>query len=105
MHVRAEFPTDSQTPELMQPRQRPLNPPPILAQPRSENAASTGEFGADAPMPECPAVKVGVVAAVPDDRVRPPARASGPAPHWWDRVHQPQELGDVVDVGGGQHTG
>ena len=79
-------------------------PPPVLAQRRSEKVASTGEFGADAPLPEGSAVQVGVVAAVPDHRVRPPARASRPAPHRWDRVHQSQELGDVVDVGGGQHT-
>jgi hypothetical protein len=104
MHVRAEFPADSQPPQLVQPRQRPLNPPPVLAQRRSEKVASTGEFGADAPLPEGSAVQVGVVAAVPDHRVRPPARASRPAPHRWDRVHQSQELGDVVDVGGGQHT-
>ena len=105
MHVRAEFPADSQPPELVQPRQRPLYPPPVLAQRRSVQAASTGEFGADAPLPEGSAVRVGVVAAVPDHRVRPPARSSGPPPHRGDRVHQPQELGDVVDVGGGQHTG
>ena len=104
MHVRAEFPADSQPPELVQPRQRPLNPPPVLAQRRSEKVASTGEFGADAPLPEGSAVQVGVVAAVPDHRVRPPARASRPAPHRWDRVHQSQELGDVARVGGGQHT-
>jgi hypothetical protein len=51
MHVGAEFSADSQPPELVQPRQRPFYPPPVLAQPRSEEVASTGELGADGAEP------------------------------------------------------
>lgn len=64
--------------------------------------ASLRDHGADSTLPEQAAVLVVVVAAVSQQRVRPPTRSADPPRNGRDLVEQRQELGDVITVSTGQ---
>jgi hypothetical protein len=96
------LPANPQPFELMQPRQTPLHHPPQPTKPRAMHDTAASDLWADAPRPQRPTVAVKVVAAVGDQHHRSLPGPATFAPHRRDCIHQRQQLGHVVGVGGGQ---
>ncbi len=105
VHVGPPFPADAQASEAVQPREAPLDHPPVGAQSGAMPGSTAGDGGNDAAFADLVAVDVVVVAAVGEERVGLAAGTADAAADRRDRVGQGQELGDVVAVTAGQQDG
>jgi hypothetical protein len=86
----------------MEPRQRALDDPSRPAEPTAMRGPAFRELRLDAAAAEGVAMRLRIIAPVPLDEIRFPPWAAGPTAHRRHGVHQGQELGDVVLVGGRQ---
>ncbi len=86
----------------MQPGVGVLDDPPVNSEPGSMKDAATGDHRFDALRPDEAAVLVVVVAAIAEQGVRAPSRASGQARDRRNFREQGHQLGDVVAVAAGQ---
>lgn len=98
MDVGPPFPADAQASKAVEPGEGPLDHPSIGAQSCAVPGAAAGDGWHDASLADLVAVKVVVVAAVGEERVRLAAGTADPATDRWDRVEQWQQLGDVIAV-------
>lgn len=101
VNVGASFVADAKAAELMQPTVGPFDHPTVGSQAAAVRSAAFGQQWLDAALTQCAAVRLRVVGAVPLNSLRPSARTSAPAGHGGDRVHQWQQLCDVVTIGSG----
>lgn len=86
----------------MEPGQRALDDPARPAEATAMFGPAFRQLRLDAAAVEGVAVRLRIVAAVALHEIRLPPRAAGPAAHGRHRVHQGQELRDVMPVGGRQ---
>ena len=98
MDVGAAFVADAEAAVLVQPGNRALDHPALLAQAGAVRLFRSGDRGADPASAQFPAVAAGVVGAVTIEAGRPAPGAAALAAHGWDRVHERQQLQDVVVV-------
>jgi hypothetical protein len=91
---------NSQPPEVVQPRQRPLHVPAIRSQPAPMRRPPSRDVRTDAAPAQLPAMRVRVVASVAIQAGRPATWAPRLAAHRWNRIHQRDHRIDVGDVGG-----
>jgi hypothetical protein len=105
VNVVAAVGTDEQAASVMEPGEGALDDPAVAAEPRAMFALTTGDQRLDASLPDEAAVLVVVVAAVGDQRLRPPPRSAGSAADRWHPVEQLEQLGDVVAVAAGECPG
>ena len=90
---------------VVEPGEGAFDDPAIAAEPGSVFGLAAGDDRFDAALPDEAAVLVMVVAAIGEQRMRPPTRSTWSAAHRWDAVEQFEQLRDVVAVGGGQRPG
>ena len=102
VNVVAAFPADAQAFHAVVPRDRALDDPSEHAQAGAVRLATAADVRADSLAPQRPPVLVVVVAAVAVQPRGAPARASAPSRYGGDRLHQRQQLGDVIAVAAGQ---
>ena len=105
MDVVAAVGPDQESASVVEPGERALNDPAMLAEGRAVLGLTAGDHGFDAALPEQPAVLVVVVAAIGEQCSGP---SSGPADAAADGRHPVEEfeqLGDVVAVAAGQCPG
>jgi hypothetical protein len=100
--VGAAFVADAQAAVLVQPGDRALDDPALLAEPGAVWLLRPRDRGADPAGAQLAAVAAGVVGAVAEQPPRPPTRAAALAAHGRDRIDQWQQLEDVVVVCGGE---
>jgi hypothetical protein len=98
--IGAAFVADAQPAVLMQPAVRALNDPAVDPQAAAVVGAAARQHRFDAACPQLAAVGLGVVRPIALDPPGPAARPPGLAPHRRDRVHQFDQLRDIVAVGG-----
>ncbi len=91
---------NSQPPEVVQPRQRPLHVPAIRSQPAPMRRPPSRDVRTDAAPAQLPAMRVRVVASVAIQAGRPATWAPRLAAHRWNRIHQRDHRIYVGDVGG-----
>jgi hypothetical protein len=99
MHEWAAFVADVEPTKAMQPRQRPFDDPPRLAQAAAVGRLASGEERDDTAGAELVSMPLGVVAAIALEAVRALPRASRPSAQRRYRLDQGQELRDVITVG------
>lgn len=102
MKVGAYLVADSESLELVEPGEGPLDDPAGLAQAGAMDCALAGDLRCDAASPEKPAVFVVVVAAVGEQPARPVTRSPAGTADAGYRVQQWHQLSDVVTVSAGQ---
>jgi hypothetical protein len=100
--VVADLPPDAKPPEPVQQGETLLDDPAIHAEAGPVFLTAAGDEWRDPDLAYLFAVLVVVVPTVGVDRVRSLSRAASTAFHWWDRLDQRHELGDVVAVAAGQ---
>jgi len=86
----------------MQPGQRALDDPPRPAQATAVGRAAFGEDRDDAAPAEVVAMTLRVVAAIALESTRPTHGGAGAAANGGQGIHQREQLGDIMPVGGGQ---
>jgi len=86
----------------MEPCQRALDDPARPAEATAMFRSALRELSLDAAAMQGVAVRLRIVTTVALDEIRLPSGAAGPATHWWHRLHQRQELRDVIPIGGRQ---
>jgi hypothetical protein len=96
---------DAQPPVLVQPGDRALDDPPLPSKPGTVAALRPGDLRLNVTVTQLPAALARVVGTVAVQAVRPTARAAAPSAHWWDRINQGDQLGDVVAVAAGERAG
>ena len=89
----------AQPAHLMKPGDRALHHPALLAQSRAVGRATPGDARADVLRTQPAPVGLGVVGAVGQQRLGPPARPAALAAHRWHRLHERAQLRAVVPVG------
>jgi len=102
MDARTPFVAHRESPEPMQPGDRAFDDPARAAEPAAVRRAALGEGGLDAAPVQGVSMRLGVVGAVALDEIRFHARAAGAAANGRHRVHERQQLRDVVAIGRGQ---
>jgi hypothetical protein len=102
MDVGAVIPARSEPFELVISGQGPLHDPAVAAEPRAVQHSTPGDDRADPALPELLPVAIEVIAPVGEQDLWAVAWTAPPAPHGRDRIHQRQQLGDVVGVSAGQ---
>lgn len=102
MEVGAYLVADSQSLELVEPGEGPLDDPAGLAQSGNVGCALAGNLRCDATSPEEAAVLVVVVAAVGEQPAWPSARPATDSADTGYRVQKRHQLRDVVTVSPGQ---
>jgi hypothetical protein len=100
--VVAAFVADAQAAVLVQPGDRALDHPTLLAEPGTVLSLAPGDPGLDAATAQLALALAGVVGAVAVELAWSAARAPASAAHRRDRVHQRDHLRDVVTVAAGQ---
>jgi len=95
------FPADPEPPEVGQPGEGSFDDPGPAAQPGPVLGLAARDHRRYAAVPQRPAVRVVVIAAVSDHVVGALAWSAGLAGDVADPVHERQQLGDVVAVGPG----
>jgi hypothetical protein len=88
--------------KLMEPGQRAFDDPACPTETTPVLGPPLRQLRLDASAVECIAVRLRIVAAVPLHEIRLAPRGAWPAAHGRHRVHQRQQLRDVVPVGGRQ---
>jgi hypothetical protein len=96
---------DEQAAAVVQPGEGALDHPAVAAEPGAVLGLAAGDQRFDAALRDEPAVLVVVVAAVGDQRPRPPSRPTGAAADGWHPIEQLEQLGDVVAVTAGERPG
>jgi len=96
------FVAHRQTAKTMQPGEGSFDHPARAAEAAPVRGAAFRELRRDAARQELIAMGLRIVAAIPLDQPRGPRRAARPAAEHGHRVHQRQQLGDVVPVRGRQ---
>jgi hypothetical protein len=96
---------DQEPAAVVEPGEGALDDPAVAAEPGAVRCLAAGDDRFDAALPDEAAVLVVVVAAVGDQRARPPARPSDPSAHGRHPVEQLDQLGDVVAVAAGEPPG
>jgi hypothetical protein len=89
---------DAQTPELVEPRKRPLHDPPPPAEATPVRGAAHGQQGRDVTSPETAPNGGHVVAAIPEHTVRLLPRSPAFPVQRGNRIHQRQGVLRVVLV-------
>ena len=102
MDVVASFVADSEAAVLVQPGDRALDDPALLTEPGAVWLLRSWDRGADPAGPQLASVAAGVVGAVAEQPPRPATRTSALAAHRWNRIHERQQLEDVVVVAGAE---
>ena len=105
MDVGAAFVADKQSFHLVEPAEGAFDDPAVAAEPGAVLVITVGEHGLDAALAEHSPVRIGVVAAVADQRVGSLPGTSGEAGDRGHAIEQRYELGDVVAVAAGQRPG
>ena len=105
MDVVAALVADPQPPVLMQPGDRALNDPARRPQPGAVRALRPGDPRLDVAAAQLAAALARVVGAVAIEPPRSAPRSAAAAAHRRDRVHQREQLGDVVAVAAGERDG
>ena len=98
MNIRPSLIANPQSAELAQPRQRPLNHPPIENQPAP---MLCGAFGQDRPNPEQSqrlTMRFRVIDTVSQNSIRLAPRTSSLATNHWNGRDQGQQLGHNVEL-------
>jgi hypothetical protein len=102
VNARSTLVADRQTPKAMQPGDGALDDPTGTAQPAAVWSAALGELRGNPAPRQLVAVRLRIVGGVAlHDPGFPPGSAGAPA-HRGHGVHQRQQLGDVVPIGGRQ---
>jgi len=96
------FVAHGQPAKTMQPGEGPLDHPTRAAEATPVRGAAFRELRSDTTREELIAVGLRIVAAVPLDQPRGPGRPAGAPAERGHRVHQRQQLGDVVAIRGRQ---
>ena len=104
MDVRPSLVADAQPAVLVEPGDRALDHPALLAEPGAVLGLAFGDPRLDPSSAQLATVRFGVVAAVAEQRLRPPPWPAALAPHGRNRFQQRQQLGDVVAVGGAEQA-
>jgi hypothetical protein len=105
VHVGSSLEAHQEAPELVQPGQAALDRPAEAPEPRAVGGAPAGDSRPDAAPAKLAAVAVVVIAAVGHEHPWASARTPHLAAERRHRVHQRQELGNVVAVAAGQRDG
>src|SRR5512143_462802 len=105
MYVGAALVPDAQASILMHPGMGSFHHPTVEAQAAPVLGVAFRQDGFDMSGEEFLAVRFGVVAAVSQHGVRPVPRSARPPAESGDRVHEGQELRDIVGVGPRQDRG
>jgi hypothetical protein len=100
--VGAAFVADAEPSVLVQPADRALDDPALLAQPRAVWLPGSWGRGADPACAQLGAVAAGVVGPVAEQPSGPAPRPPTLTAHGWDRVDQRQQFEDVVVVAAAQ---
>ena len=100
MDTRATFIPQGEATKLMEPRQRALDNPARAAEATAMRGPAFRQLRLDTAAMEGVAMRLRIIAAVALHEIRLPPRAAGAAAQGRHRVHQGQELGDVIPVGG-----
>jgi len=103
--VRPAFVPDSQTAELVQPTDRPLHHPAIDAQAAAVFGISLGDDGFDASQSQLFPVRIGVVGSVGKDFLRALYGMADLPGNGRNRIHQRDQLRDVVTVAAREPNG
>ncbi len=82
-----------------------FNHPAVAPQPGPVLSPPAGDLVGDPPGPQETSVFVVVIATVGDESLGAMAGPPGWAVYLWDRIHQRDELGDVVAIGRGRREG
>lgn len=98
MDVGAAVVADEQTPELVQPGERPLDHPAKAAETGAMLGRAAGDHRFDPSLPELAPVASRVVGAIGDELLGPTAGSADAAAHLWHPVDERDQLGDVVAV-------
>lgn len=88
--------------QVVQPRERALDHPTLFPEPRAVLCAAARDRGLDPALAQLATVLVEVIATVGEQPLRVLARASLPAWHRTDGIHERQELSDIVAMAAGQ---
>ena len=105
MDVVASLVADAQTAVLVQPGDRALDDPALLAEPGTVSALRPSDLRLDAAATELPAALARVVGAIAEELARPAARPAAVASYRRDCVDERDHLGDVVPLTAGQRDG
>jgi hypothetical protein len=89
---------DAQPPELMEPTQRTLHDPACPSQATAMRRAPSSNHRLDAIQPQPHAMQVRVIGTVSIEPIRFPSGMTHFAPNGRDRLHQRDQLGDVMGV-------
>lgn len=105
MDVDAAFSPGPEPAELMQPGEGPLDRPALCPEPGTVGLTATGDDRGDPAGGERAPVRKGVVGPVGEQVTEPPAWPSPPSSDRRNRLHQHEELGEVVAVPAGGQGG
>ena len=101
----AAFVADAEAAVLMQPGDRPFDDPAAAAEPGSVRSLRPGDLRLDVPAAQLAPCVARVVGAVAVQLARAVGWSTATAAHRRDRVHECDQLGDVVAVAAGQRAG
>lgn len=104
MDVRPTLISNAQPAELVQPRQRPLDHPPMGAQPTSMLCEASSKDRPNPKQAQTPPMRLRIISAVSLDSVWSASRASPLTTNWGNSLNQRQQLGHIVTVGPGQDS-
>jgi hypothetical protein len=99
MNVGATFIPDSQPTMLEEPRNGPLNDPPVYAQATAMGCATPGQKRENATATQLTPVRLRIVGPISLDPIRSSAGPSHLARDGRDRIDQRQQLRDVMAIG------
>ena len=102
MNARSTLIADGQSPKAMQPGDGPLDDPARASQPAAVWAPALGELRGDPALCELVAMRLRIVPAVALDESGFPSGSAATPAERGERVHQGEQLRDVVAVRGGQ---
>ena len=105
MDLVAAVGAEEQATAVVQPGEGAFDDPALAAEAGAVSALTARDQGRDAEPRDQAAVLVVVVAAVGEQRERPPTRPAGPAAHRRYPLQQVEQLGDVVAVRARQRPG
>ena len=100
--VVAAFVADAEAPVLVQPGDRALDDPALLAEPGAVPGLRPGDLRLNVAAAQLDAALARVVGAVAVEPFRAAAGTAAAAAHRRDRIHERDHLGDVVAVAAGQ---
>ncbi len=104
MDVRPSLIANAQPAELVQPCKRPLNYPPMDAQPTAMLCEALGKDRYDSKRAQCLTMRFRVISTVSLNLLRPATWASSLATNWGNSLNQGHQLGHIVTVGPGQDS-